>query len=90
MATFYLRVRGILDLHPRRAPAVRLIRAVRPLPDNPLKIPLARDPVQITAALWPNDRVEQSAFDEDGPPPTRVLGRTTAIRADRIANSPLE
>jgi hypothetical protein len=47
----HLRVGGILDLQPRGAPPVRLIGAVRPLPDDAFQITLAGHAKEITAAL---------------------------------------
>jgi hypothetical protein len=37
-----LRVRGILDLQPRCAAGIGLVRAVRPLPDDALKVAVGR------------------------------------------------
>ena len=46
-----LRVVRILNLQSRRGPAVAAVRAVRPLGDDALEVPLARDAVEVTAAL---------------------------------------
>ena len=43
-ATFHLRIVRILDLQPRRAAPIALIRAVLPFRHNALQIALAREP----------------------------------------------
>lgn len=58
-----LRVLGILDLHPGRAPTVDLIRSVRPLPHDALKIPVARNAVKIAAASDDVIEIQQPTLD---------------------------
>ena len=58
-----LRVIGVLDLDPTCAPTVGLVRAVCPLPHDTFQVTVARDAVQITAALRNVIEVEQPCFD---------------------------
>ena len=48
--SLHLRVLGVLELHPTRTAAVRLVRAVRPLAHNALEIKCARSPSSLACA----------------------------------------
>jgi hypothetical protein len=84
----HLRVGGILDLQPRGAPTVGLIRAARPLPDDAFEVTLAGHAKQTTAALLEMIEVEQarrSITDIDEIPGSPATGRAFSAPATACA-----